>query len=269
MAQNNFTPISYGALASTDNVNRPLEQLSDAIDLVRTTAAADVAQAEADIEAAAQHVKDNYVKLPLNALWTTTQVLVDGYYWMYIQDNNPAYKEAFEDGDMLLVRITDSVRKEASKPVKICDKNNENVLYTGLLLGTPTAKPEARLLYRYDGTNWVFYNMTGSGNDDENLWQTVNKKTTLPIFAICDTDAGNYQIDIDTSSYTAKSSIAADDVLLVKFTYAHSASRHTVYLRYNGTTIRTSTVSVPANTAGGVIMFYYDGTDLHFVAALS
>ena len=32
MARNNFTPISYGAAATSESVNAPLEQLSDAID---------------------------------------------------------------------------------------------------------------------------------------------------------------------------------------------------------------------------------------------
>lgn len=46
MAHNNFVPISFGAMATSDSINAPLEQLSDALDAVRETANAAYAKAE-------------------------------------------------------------------------------------------------------------------------------------------------------------------------------------------------------------------------------
>lgn len=270
MAHNNFTPISYGSLASTDNVNRPLEQLSDAIDLVRTTAAADVAQAEADIEAAVAQVNADYIKMPAFALWTTTQVLIDDYYEIYLSDN-PYYKETFVDGDTLLIRVGDTVVKEASKPVKIYDKDKENVVYTGYFLGTSAAAKNARLLYRYNGTNWVFVCIVDGGNSEAAIIALQSSKMSLPMYGTCANSASStHVVHLDMTSATTQNSINTNAAIIVKYTYAQNAGTAWFDIYYNNVSIKTARcTNLPVISDGDVVLYHYDGTYIRYIAKLN
>lgn len=147
MAHNNFTPITFGALATSDSINAPMEQLSNAIDSVRLTAQA--AQNTAD--AVGEKTDSMYGQLA-SALFADSNTSDGSRSKKCNLDLSAYYGGTIRQGMILVLRLLNGNYASQTQPITLSINSGTAQTIEGFPTGTFTG--HLYLLMVYAGSCW-------------------------------------------------------------------------------------------------------------------